>query len=167
MSRCRAFPILSISGKECVQHSSFRGGQIKELITSQDGTYSNWYCLGFSPNSLFTAPDAQVVHGSVCNAKIVINFDTTTPSPIFFTSIDYDETKIPSCNYAIIYTSANVLSPFVGEENRIKRGTLKVAGRVSVLNKSTKDSDCYPLCFEPKAGLEPATFSLRVKRSTT
>ena len=33
-------------------------GSIIGIIALQDGIYSNWYCLGFSPNSLFTACEA-------------------------------------------------------------------------------------------------------------
>lgn len=44
----RAFPIF-ISGKEC------------DKISCRREIYSNWYCPGFAPDSLFTFRDARSV----------------------------------------------------------------------------------------------------------
>ena len=60
----------------------------------KDGTYSNWYCLGFSPNSLFTDCDVAITLGSLCTANIEIISIQTTNRPVFFITCRDSETIV-------------------------------------------------------------------------
>jgi hypothetical protein len=70
--RCRAFPISSDQWQRVRPTFIFSCTSATNAAACKDGTYSNWYCTGFSPDSLFTDCDATIAFGSFVDAKIRI-----------------------------------------------------------------------------------------------